>query len=109
MTDLANTYGYASDMEGFSIADANEVWYMELIGKGEHGKGDQLHETALRRILVDLGLRPDEDVRDAAAVDTLLDELGRPGGVGTSAPEGGLQISADAFCELMRTQVRAVL
>ena len=39
MAWLANTYGYASDMEGFSIADATETWYMEMIGKGEWGKG----------------------------------------------------------------------
>ncbi|KAL1527248.1 hypothetical protein AB1Y20_015924 [Prymnesium parvum] len=39
MTELANTYGYASSMEGFSIADADEVWYMELIGKGSFGRG----------------------------------------------------------------------
>ena len=39
MAWLANTYGYASDMEGFSIADSEEVWYMELIGKGSFEKG----------------------------------------------------------------------
>ena len=32
---LANTYGYASSGESFSIADANEAWIMELIGKGD--------------------------------------------------------------------------
>ena len=32
--DLANTYGYASEGETFSIADKNEAWIMELIGKG---------------------------------------------------------------------------
>ena len=31
---LANTYGYASEGETFSIADKNEAWIMELIGKG---------------------------------------------------------------------------
>jgi dipeptidase len=39
MTDLANKYGYVSEGESFSIADPNEVWYMELIGKGEGEKG----------------------------------------------------------------------
>ena len=39
MTELANTYGYASNMEGFSIADTNEVWYMELVAKGSFEKG----------------------------------------------------------------------
>ena len=34
---LANTYGYASEGESFSIGDKNEAWIMELIGKG-HGK-----------------------------------------------------------------------
>ena len=32
--DLANEYGYASEGETFSIADKNEAWIMELIGKG---------------------------------------------------------------------------
>lgn len=39
MTDLVNEFGYNSTGESFSIADKNEVWIMELIGKGEHGKG----------------------------------------------------------------------
>ena len=34
IVDLANTYGYASSGETFSIADKNEAWIMELIGKG---------------------------------------------------------------------------
>lgn len=34
MTDLVGEYGYASSGESFSIADKNEVWIMELIGKG---------------------------------------------------------------------------
>ncbi|KAJ8599984.1 hypothetical protein CTAYLR_001808 [Chrysophaeum taylorii] len=39
MVDLATTYGYASSMEGFSIADADEVWYMEMLGRGNLGEG----------------------------------------------------------------------
>ena len=34
IVELANTYGYASEGETFSIADKNEAWIMELIGKG---------------------------------------------------------------------------
>ncbi len=39
MTDLVKTYGYASSGESFSIADPDEVWVMELIGKGKADKG----------------------------------------------------------------------
>lgn len=39
MTDLVETYGYHSSGESFSIADKNEVWVMELIGKGPGKKG----------------------------------------------------------------------
>jgi len=39
MTDLVAKYGYYSSGESFSIADANEVWVMEMIGKGEDNKG----------------------------------------------------------------------
>ncbi len=39
IVDLANTYGYASSGESFSIADTEEVWVMDLIGKGEGDKG----------------------------------------------------------------------
>ena len=34
MTDLVDKYGYASSGESFSIADKNEVWVLEMIGKG---------------------------------------------------------------------------
>merc|ERR1711871_1625217 len=39
MDSLCTTYGYASDGESFSIADPDEVWLMELIGKGNHSRG----------------------------------------------------------------------
>lgn len=39
MTDLVAQYGYYSSGESFSIADANEVWLLEMIGKGEGNKG----------------------------------------------------------------------
>ncbi len=39
IVDLANTYGYYSGGESFSIADENEAWIMELIGKGKDKKG----------------------------------------------------------------------
>ena len=34
IVELATEYGYASEGESFSIADKNEVWVMDLIGKG---------------------------------------------------------------------------
>ncbi|MDE6484628.1 MAG: C69 family dipeptidase [Duncaniella sp.] len=39
MTDLVKEYGYHSEGESFSIADPNEAWIMELIGKGGKEKG----------------------------------------------------------------------
>ncbi len=39
IVDLANTYGYYSSGESFSIADTEEVWVMDLIGKGPDNKG----------------------------------------------------------------------
>ncbi len=39
MTELVTEYGYYSGGESFSIADPNEVWVMEMIGKGEGNKG----------------------------------------------------------------------
>lgn len=37
--DLTSKYGYASEGESFSLADKDEVWVMDLIGKGNYGKG----------------------------------------------------------------------
>ena len=34
IVDLVNEYGYASEGESFSIADRDEAWVMDLIGKG---------------------------------------------------------------------------
>ena len=39
MISLVNEYGYASEGESFSIGDPNEVWIMDLIGKGPGRKG----------------------------------------------------------------------
>ncbi|MEN8118098.1 MAG: C69 family dipeptidase [Bacteroidota bacterium] len=39
MTDLVAEFGYYSSGESFSISDPEEVWILELIGKGEGEKG----------------------------------------------------------------------
>lgn len=39
MTSLVEEFGYASGGETFSIGDPNEVWIMDLIGKGPGQKG----------------------------------------------------------------------
>ena len=39
MTTLANTYGYNSEGETFTICDPNEAWIMEMMGEGAGSKG----------------------------------------------------------------------
>ncbi len=39
MTSLAETYGYCSEGETFTICDPNEAWIMEMMGKGPGSKG----------------------------------------------------------------------
>lgn len=39
MTTLANTYGYNSEGETFTICDPKEAWIMEMMGKGVGSKG----------------------------------------------------------------------
>ena len=39
MAELVTTYGYVSEGESFSICDTEEVWIMEMIGKGPQNKG----------------------------------------------------------------------
>jgi len=39
MTDLVAEYGYYSSGESFSVVDKNEVWVLEMIGKGTGNKG----------------------------------------------------------------------
>lgn len=34
MTDFVKEYGYCSEGESFSVADKNEVWILEMVGKG---------------------------------------------------------------------------
>lgn len=34
MADMMESYGYASEGESFSVADKNEAWIMEIVGKG---------------------------------------------------------------------------
>ena len=39
MTDLVAKYGYRSEGESFSIGDPNEVWVMDMVGKGGKERG----------------------------------------------------------------------
>lgn len=39
MDELVKEYGYSDTGETFSIADKNEAWIVDFIGKGEHGEG----------------------------------------------------------------------
>lgn len=39
MTSLVQEYGYASEGESFSVADPEEAWIVEMIGKGPGRKG----------------------------------------------------------------------
>lgn len=39
MVELMDKYGYASSGESFSVADSDEVWIFEVIGKGNGYKG----------------------------------------------------------------------
>jgi dipeptidase len=39
MTELTEKYGYESGGESFTIADPNEVWILDMIGKGPGRKG----------------------------------------------------------------------
>ena len=39
MTDLTEKYGYCSEGESFSVADKNEIWIMDMIGKGPGNRG----------------------------------------------------------------------
>ncbi len=46
IAELANEYGYMSSGESFSIADTEEAWIMELIGKGTklNEKGENINK-----------------------------------------------------------------
>jgi len=45
IAELVEEHGYASSGESFSIGDANEVWVMEIIGKGTEMKYDRNTKT----------------------------------------------------------------
>ncbi|MBO5873453.1 MAG: C69 family dipeptidase [Rikenellaceae bacterium] len=49
IAELVEKYGYASSGESFSIADPNEVWYMEIISKGMkfNKKGENVNKGAV--------------------------------------------------------------
>ncbi|GAO31639.1 dipeptidase [Geofilum rubicundum] len=47
MAELVEEYGYYSSGESFSISDPNEVWIMELIGKGYTPKYDRKTKTTV--------------------------------------------------------------
>jgi len=49
MAELVAEYGYASSGESFSIADPNEVWIMELIGKGTDMVYDRRNRTSYNK------------------------------------------------------------
>ena len=39
MADLVKNYGYISEGESFTIADPNEIWIMDMVGKGKGVNG----------------------------------------------------------------------
>ncbi len=45
IAELVEEHGYASSGESFSIGDPNEVWFMELIGKGTDMQYDEQTDT----------------------------------------------------------------
>lgn len=46
---LADEYGYYSSGESFSISDPNEVWIMEIIGKGNDQQYDRRTRTSFNK------------------------------------------------------------
>ncbi|MDR1583856.1 MAG: C69 family dipeptidase [Prevotellaceae bacterium] len=45
MTELVAAYGYCSGGESFSIADPDEVWILEMVGKGTKLHQDKKHKA----------------------------------------------------------------
>ena len=88
--------GQAGTMAGtpaIQLSETQRQRLHRLVAMYDSSNSGRLDEASLRRVLSDLGLRPDEDERAKAAVEATVASLG------TSR-----SASPEEFCELMRTQ-----